>query len=449
MGPRRCVCALRGPIFGSGSAGATEVRRGTVGATCAPPRGAIAPALNAKGTIMRKSHCVAALACAVGLGASVDIASAIGTPPPGFVKCPCVAGPYPAMPKTKWMTMYPNGDKFKMNCSNESGTGDFLSKYCKAGGGQICIGRCIYVGGDNMITITTDAAGNPCTITHKNTDDAVPDNPTHQRKVYVYDVKAGTITTTCYKRNPDGTYTPVGRPVCRRAVIAMAEPFDGVEPLIPTDDEEMNEDILFKRSVADVIGVAPQMAQLTTAAEISLPTGAREIRFFTPGEVSLRTGDTFYIRGVRVENLTRIDGKFEARMRAGGSGVELVALADSVMVNNDLIARVSADFTGPFDVHGVASGSAERTEVILAHQCTDIAIPTEVIEEMTVDVYSNISAPPFAADANRDGFIDARDIAEVLGGFGHTGGRSDVNLDGAVNSADLMLVLVNYGFRED
>lgn len=56
-----------------------------------------------------------------------------------------------------------------------------------------------------------------------------------------------------------------------------------------------------------------------------------------------------------------------------------------------------------------------------------------------------IVLPPCAGDFNRDGVIDGRDLAAVLGAWGTANPQVDLNQDGIVNGADLTPVLGHWG----
>jgi hypothetical protein len=57
------------------------------------------------------------------------------------------------------------------------------------------------------------------------------------------------------------------------------------------------------------------------------------------------------------------------------------------------------------------------------------------------DGYSDQCPPAGREDFNNDGFIDAMDLAVLLGAWGEAGHRADLNSDGVVNAPDLSLFL--------
>ncbi len=63
-------------------------------------------------------------------------------------------------------------------------------------------------------------------------------------------------------------------------------------------------------------------------------------------------------------------------------------------------------------------------------------------------VFSQGDPPPptNAADVNADGAVNAADLAVLLGSWGVTGGAADINADGAVNAADLAALLGQWGW---
>jgi hypothetical protein len=63
-------------------------------------------------------------------------------------------------------------------------------------------------------------------------------------------------------------------------------------------------------------------------------------------------------------------------------------------------------------------------------------------------VFSQGDPPPptNAADVNDDGAVNAADLAVLLGSWGVTGGAADINADGAVNAADLAALLGQWGW---
>jgi hypothetical protein len=50
-----------------------------------------------------------------------------------------------------------------------------------------------------------------------------------------------------------------------------------------------------------------------------------------------------------------------------------------------------------------------------------------------------------AGDVNGDGCVDDADLLIVLFNFGNAGGQGDVNNDNIVDDADLLIVLFNFG----
>jgi hypothetical protein len=49
------------------------------------------------------------------------------------------------------------------------------------------------------------------------------------------------------------------------------------------------------------------------------------------------------------------------------------------------------------------------------------------------------------ADLNNDGFVNAGDLAILLGAWGNAGGPADINDDGTVNASDLSILLGAWG----
>jgi hypothetical protein len=60
-----------------------------------------------------------------------------------------------------------------------------------------------------------------------------------------------------------------------------------------------------------------------------------------------------------------------------------------------------------------------------------------------VRVIAGTSGPE--GDVNGDGCVDDADLLIVLFNFGNAGGQGDVNSDGIVDDADLLIVLFNFG----
>ncbi|MDA0803133.1 MAG: hypothetical protein O2819_05190 [Planctomycetota bacterium] len=58
---------------------------------------------------------------------------------------------------------------------------------------------------------------------------------------------------------------------------------------------------------------------------------------------------------------------------------------------------------------------------------------------------SQVAASPCSGDSNADGLVDAVDLANVLAGWGASGGNGDVNADGTIDGVDLALVLGGWG----
>ncbi len=66
--------------------------------------------------------------------------------------------------------------------------------------------------------------------------------------------------------------------------------------------------------------------------------------------------------------------------------------------------------------------------------------------DLRIDNIAIATAGPCPADLNRDGSVDAADLALLLGGWGPgVGLPADLNSDGAVNAADLALLLGAWG----
>ena len=61
------------------------------------------------------------------------------------------------------------------------------------------------------------------------------------------------------------------------------------------------------------------------------------------------------------------------------------------------------------------------------------------------DGYSDLCPPGGPYDLNHDGFVDAADLAVLLGAWGDAGGAADLNHDGAVNASDLAAFLAAWG----
>ena len=61
------------------------------------------------------------------------------------------------------------------------------------------------------------------------------------------------------------------------------------------------------------------------------------------------------------------------------------------------------------------------------------------------DGYSDLCPSGGPNDLNHDGFVDAADLAVLLGAWGGPGGPADLNHDGEVNAADLAAFLAAWG----
>ncbi|MEC9372827.1 MAG: hypothetical protein VYC34_03250, partial [Planctomycetota bacterium] len=222
----------------------------------------------------RKSRLSTAIAAVSGLAIASSAAAQI--------YCPCT-NPPDGVVKTKKTKTFPDGGKYKLTCTNESATGNFITIYCKPDGTQHEIGECIFRGGKNRIQFVYDPwTGELCYIIHHNMDDANDDPRPAELKIYQYDVKGGTVTTTCYDLKPDGTYEPIGPPTCVPATAPAVREGD-VLPLNPysklAQDGHRAEEELPERPIE----IDPQVYIETEITVDTRATGSREISVHTNG----------------------------------------------------------------------------------------------------------------------------------------------------------------------
>ncbi len=365
---------------------------------------------------------VAAVLCA---GSAVSIGAT----------CPCESPPMGTV-MTKGTAPLPGGGTFKLECTNESQYGNFETYYCTPGGEKHHIGTCIYVGGKNWFRYTKDpVTGEVCTVVHYNMDDGTPDNPTHQLKVYVYDAKTGMTTTTCYKLNPDGTYTPVGTPTCHPAT--DYQPIEDAESLPK-----------FLNTLFLTAEVAPQTWAGPTLNVVSAVTGSRELVVDTDGvDVTFLAGDVIDI-DVPAEYITLLDPRFELLEVDGAA--RLVMLDDATINDVFPIARISSAMGRvPVAFATTSSDDASFQAQIDAVICT--ATPLNINPNMAIMFNADVMIDEAAivADLSGDSTVDGQDLALLLSNYGGANTAGDVDGDGVVDSRDLVELLAAWGATDE
>jgi hypothetical protein len=93
--------------------------------------------------------------------------------------------------------------------------------------------------------------------------------------------------------------------------------------------------------------------------------------------------------------------------------------------------------TTEHDTAGCSNGACCETVCNIDPYCCTTRWDAVCVEEANLYCFD-------PADINRDGVVDAADLALVLSGWG-TAGQSDINGDGTTDAADLSLLLANWG----
>ena len=108
-------------------------------------------------------------------------------------------------------------------------------------------------------------------------------------------------------------------------------------------------------------------------------------------------------------------------------------------------------WTYPVSTRGCIPGEAPSFFPALAGNGNAVAFQTTATNLSDLPIGANayavmqqvICVPP--GDVNRDGFVDDADLLLVLFNFGQEGSCADVTMDGIVDDADLLVVLFNFG----
>ena len=354
----------------------------------------------------------------------------------GAIVCPCESPPMGTV-TTKSTSPMPGGGSFKLECTNESQYGNFETYYCTPGGDKHHIGTCIYIGGKNWFRYTRDPnTGEVCTITHYNMDNDDHDNPDHQLKVYVYDAKTGMTTETCYKKNPDCTYTPVGTPVCREAT--EFSPVDGADSLPK-----------FTEFIEQVAATQPQTWVQPGVVVANAVTGSRELTIDTDGvDLEYAPGDVIML-DVPAEYITILDPRFIVSATEDG-GAEVTITDDAILNGLIPVARIASSMgSQPIGLLTMsADDGAFQAQIDQVH-CTGIAL--DINESMAVTLNSDmmIDRAPIVADLSGDARVDGQDLALLLGTFGTNGSEGDVDGNGAVDVFDLVELLAAWGASDE
>ncbi len=245
--------------------------------------------------------------------------------------CPCDpnAPPYPgmAMEKDSWMDAA--GGKFKLVCTNQSPTGDFVWSYCPPGGGAPkVVGRCVYPGGQNCdwdidnywVHICRDPNSNCAIVDIFCIDEC--------RKITV-NVKYNS-TTGCWEEETSF------RKLHDETFFASLDPTDSNDDGIPDEGFNILTDGLYP------FPPPPLPAEYATRIGINLHTSANicdfswDIGLLHP---TVEPGDYIILEGFTMDNINSIHSGFTASNIS--TGLQLTVIDAFAPATGDFIASLS------------------------------------------------------------------------------------------------------------
>lgn len=254
--------------------------------------------------------------------------------------CPSVPGPYPQPACSVDPVLDDSkGGQWKLNCTNESASGDFVWQYISAKGTKQ-IGRCVYVQGRNRYGYVRDGK-NPRQIRRYwhtvQTSKTVGSQKTPGNEITVHmfakdTVEANGNTLANQGQEYKSSFDKHSRrwneiPGSRRKYQSLAVGYDNGDPPDPFQEAEYSTSLRLVATVAGGGGAAIRWSVYEgTSGEPA------------PASPLLRPGDTVYLDGVSLAGLSGHDSRYSAANVS--TGVEFTALQPVALNTGDVLATV-------------------------------------------------------------------------------------------------------------
>ncbi|MCS7272804.1 MAG: hypothetical protein NZ550_01475 [Fimbriimonadales bacterium] len=176
------------------------------------------------------------------------------------------------------------------------------------------------------------------------------------------------------------------------------------------------------------------VASLTYTVPLSATLGSQSVRVEFAGDsiyADATSTTTLEVLPVRVQGQVALQGVSDPQ----GIPVRFTLTQGNQQQQLDITLSAGGSFTFDTTLAGMASVRVSTPNGVWLCAQTDVALGELVTLNFSLR----------AGDLNQDGTINNADLLLVLFTFGTNSPQADANRDGVVNNADLLLVLFNFG----